>query len=371
MKKEPILQFKIIETPFRYWWLFISFFIVVGFLMGLNNKIYFSYIEKNVPLMELMWPEVLEWFLWGIFAPFIILLGKKYPKNSSGWLSIVKFHVPIGLIISLFYSAVYAYLGYAIDIFLDVEFKWSFSQYFMQRLYNLPLPLMLYCSIIGITYAINYYQQFKDEALKKAEIQQKLAQAELLVLKKQLHPHFLFNTLHAISTLMHKDIEAADKMIVRLSNLLRATLENTGVQEVTLKQEMEILKTYLEIEQIRFQDRLKVSIQVDPELYDKKIPNLILQPIVENAIRHGVIPYTRHGKIEVTANRFNQHIELKVIDNGRGIPNIKEVEIKEGIGLKNTRKRLEQLYGDDSQLILKNIDHNEGLEVKILIPLEK
>ena len=236
MKKESVIQLKFIATPFKYWWLYISFFVVVGFFLGLNNKLYFSYIEKEVSLIELLWIEVLEWSIWGVFCPFIILLAKKYPKKSSGWLSKVKFHFPIGILICLLYSAIYSYLRYVSDVLLYEKFIWSFSQYFMQRLYYIYVPLMLYCSIVGITYAVSYYHQFRDETLKTAEIQQKLAQAELLVLKKQLHPHFLFNTLHAISALMHKDIDAADKMIARISHLLIATLENTGVQEVSLKQ---------------------------------------------------------------------------------------------------------------------------------------
>ena len=368
MKKESILQLKFITTPFKYWWLYISFFIVIGFFLGLNNMLYFSYLEKEASLFELMWPELVEWTLWGIFCPFIITLAQKHPKNSSGWLAKVKFHIPVGILISLVYSAIYSYLRYAIGELVEEEFLWSFSKNFMNRLYYIQIPVMMYCSIVGLTYAVNYYQQFRDEALKAAEIQQKLAQAELLVLKKQLHPHFLFNTLHAISALMHKDIEAADKMIARLSHLLRATLENTGVQEVTLKQEMEILQLYLEIEQIRFQDRLEVSIQIDPAIYDQKVPNLILQPIVENAIRYGVAQFTKPGKISVAANQVNGHIELKVSDNGKGMSSTQEADIKEGIGLSNTRMRLKQLYGEKGQLILNNIGHNQGLEVKILIP---
>jgi len=369
MKKESLLQLKFIATPFNYWWWYVGFFVVVGFFLGLNNKIYFSYIEKDVPLIEIIWPEVLEWSIWGVLCPFIIVLAKKYPKQSSGWPAILKFHFPIGILVSLFHSAIFSLLRFGIEVVLEDEFIWSVPKNFMNRLYNFPVPLMLYCSIVGITYAVNYYQQFKDEALKAAETQQKLAQAELLVLKKQLHPHFLFNTLHAISSLMHKDIDGADKMIARLSNLLRATLENTGVQEVTLKQEMEILRVYLEIEQIRFQDRLEVAIAVDPEIYDKKVPNLILQPIVENAIRYGVAPFKKLGKIAVTANQVNGYIELKVSDNGNGMPSTHEADIKEGIGLKNTRMRLQQLYGEKGKLLLNNIGQNQGLEVKILIPV--
>lgn len=368
MKKEAFLQLKFIAQPLKYWWLFVGFFVVVGFFLGLNNKIYFDYIEKKATLIELMWPELIEWTLWGIFCPFIIVLAQKYPKNSSGWFAKVKFHFVIGILISLLHASIYSYLRYAIEVLLEEKFIWSFSKNFMNRLYYIYVPFMMYCSIVGITYAVSYYQQFKHEALKAAQVQQKLAQAELLALKKQLHPHFLFNTLHAISTLMHKDIDAADKMIARLSHLLRATLENTGIQEVTLKQEMEILKIYLEIEQIRFQDRLEVSIQVDPAIYDKKVPNLILQPIVENAIRYGVAQFIKQGKITVLANQVNGHIELKVLDNGQGMSSTQEADIKKGIGLTNTRMRLQQLYGEQGQLILNNIGQNQGLEVKILIP---
>jgi sensor histidine kinase YesM len=368
MNKDSFLQLKFIAEPLKHWWLFLSFFLVVGFFLGLNNAIYFAYIEKKASLFELVWPEVVEWGIWGMLCPFIIVLAKKYPQNSAGWLAKVKFHVPVGIITTLVYGVIYAFLRYFIGWLLSEDNLWSIPQNFMHRLYYLPIPLILYSCIVGITYAVGYYQQFKDEALKAAEIQQKLAQAELLALKKQLHPHFLFNTLHAISTLMHKDIDAADKMIVRLSHLLRATLENTGAQEVTLKQEMEILKIYLEIEQIRFQDRLEVSIQVDPAIYDQKVPNLILQPIVENAIRYGVAQFAKQGKVAVTAHRENGHIELKVSDNGKGMPSTKEADIKEGIGLSNTRLRLKQLYGEKGKLILNNLGARQGLEVKILIP---
>lgn len=368
MEKESFIPLKIIEKPFKYLWLFISFFLVVGFFLGLNNKIYFSYIEKKATLIELMWPEMLYWLIWGMFCPFVIVLAKRYPKSFISWLAKVKFHVPIGILISLLHLVLFSYVRYVIEVVLEEEYIWTFSKNFMRGLYDFQVPLMMYCSIVGITYAVSYYQQFRDEVLKTAEIQQKLAQAELLVLKKQLHPHFLFNTLNAISALMHKDIEAADKMIARLSNLLRATLESTGIQEVTLKQEMEILKLYLEIEQIRFQDRLEVAIQIDPEIYDKKVPNLILQPIVENAIRYGVAKFNKQGKITVAANRVNGNIELKVSDNGEGMSSTQEGDIKEGIGLTNTRMRLQQLYGEQGKLMLTNLGQNEGLEVKIVIP---
>ena len=148
---------------------------------------------------------------------------------------------------------------------------------------------------------LEYYQKYRDRELHTSQLETQLAKAQLQVLKMQLHPHFLFNTLHAISALMHKDVERADLMIVRLSELLRQTLENGGTDEVLLRQELDFIKTYLEIQQIRLGARLTVEMDVDPGTMHALVPNLILQPIVENAIRHGIAPRSGPGRIEIRA----------------------------------------------------------------------
>src|SRR5215212_2936027 len=137
--------------------------------------------------------------------------------------------------------------------------------------------------------------------LRASQLETQLSQAQLQALKMQLHPHFLFNTLHLISALIHKDTETARKMIARLGDFLRLTLENSGTQEVTLREEIEFLSCYLEIERIRFQDRLTTRISIDPEAFEAQVPNLILQPLVENAIRHAVAPRSTQGEIEIRA----------------------------------------------------------------------
>src|SRR5262249_32977164 len=156
--------------------------------------------------------------------------------------------------------------------------------------------------------------------LKASQLEARLAQAQLQALKSQLHPHFFFNTLHAISSLMRKDIEAADRMLTRLSDLLRLTLENVGAQETTLRQELDFLEGYLEIEQTRCRDRLQVKIEIEPETLDARVPNLILQPLVENAVRHGVAPRAAPGRIEISARRVGGKLEMQVRDNGAGLP---------------------------------------------------
>jgi LytS/YehU family sensor histidine kinase len=203
--------------------------------------------------------------------------------------------------------------------------------------------------------------------LKASQLQAQLAQAQLQALKMQLHPHFLFNTLHAISSLMRRDVDAAERMIARLSDLLRLTLENVGAQETSLRQELEFLESYLEIEKTRFRDRLQVKMDIEPETLDARVPNLILQPLVENAVRHGVAPHAAPGLIEISARLKENKLEIQVRDNGAGLPDARRAQIKEGVGLANTRARLEQLYGAGALFGLSNRDKG-GLVVSLTIP---
>jgi LytS/YehU family sensor histidine kinase len=193
-------------------------------------------------------------------------------------------------------------------------------------------------------------------------------QSQLEALKMQVHPHFLFNTLHSISALLSKDSEAARKMITRLGDFLRLTLENSGSMEVTLQQELEFLNGYLEIERIRFQDRLTTDIHVDPEVLDVRVPNLILQPLVENAMRHAIGNSTA-GRVEVTAVPRNGVVRIEVKDNGPGIDADKLLEPRrgKGLGLANTQMRLAGLYGTAARFEMRN-NPTGGLIVAVEIP---
>jgi LytS/YehU family sensor histidine kinase len=181
----------------------------------------------------------------------------------------------------------------------------------------------------------------------------------------QLHPHFLFNTLHSISALMRDDVEAADQMIARLGEFLRMTLRNSGEHETTLEQELKFLECYLEIEKLRFQDRLTIRIEAEPAALGALAPNLILQPIVENAIRHGVARQTNEGVVAITARRNNGRLRVEVRDNGPGLSLINDVA--DGVGLANTRSRLRRLYGDDHHFGMMNAAGG-GLVVTLEIP---
>ena len=204
-------------------------------------------------------------------------------------------------------------------------------------------------------------------SLRYSRLEAGLAEARLDALKLQLQPHFLFNTLHAISSLMHKDVDAADRMIARLSELLRGAIEKVGVQEVTLREELEFLSGYLEIEQTRFHDRLSIKQDIDPGALDARVPNLMLQPLVENAIRHGIEPKTGPGTITIRCVRDNGVLIFNIIDDGPGIAGGRTGTIREGVGLSNTRSRLEHLYGDAHKLELVNTESG-GVDVRLEIP---
>lgn len=214
----------------------------------------------------------------------------------------------------------------------------------------------------------HYYKAYRERERQAGALATELVQARLQALRMQINPHFLFNTLNTISALIHENPNAADRMVVRLSELLRRTLDRGDVQEVPLREELEFLKGYLEIEQMRFSDRLTVTYDIEPKTNELLVPHLILQPLVENALRHGIMPREEAGQVEITARILDgQHLELKVRDNGNGLAPANGSPGREGIGLNNIRSRLTQLYGDTQQFEIGNAVGG-GVEARVRIP---
>src|SRR5919198_963693 len=203
------------------------------------------------------------------------------------------------------------------------------------------LDSIVYCTLLASYHALVYYRVSQDRALRASQLEARLAQAQLQVLRMQLQPHFLFNTLHSISALMHRDVKRADSMIAALSDLLRMSLRSVGVQEVELREEVEFLQRYLEIMTLRFGDRLTVTLDIDPAALDARVPTLVLQPLVENALRHGFSESVRAGRVRVIVAREGSMLRCEVVDNGRGIA---PSGLREGVGISNTRARLHHLY---------------------------
>lgn len=214
-----------------------------------------------------------------------------------------------------------------------------------------------------------YYRRYREREIRTSQLETRLAQAQLQVLKMQLHPHFLFNTLHAISTLMQRDIDTADRMVSRLSELLRLSFDNVELQEVSLRRELDFLDLYLDIERIRFGDRLQIEKEIAPETLDALVPNLILQPITENAVNHGISRIASTGRIMLRAAKQDGMLRVEVCDNGPGFAEDAAADPSR-VGLANTRARLEYLYGAQGRIVFEAPSEG-GTIVRLLIPFHE
>jgi hypothetical protein len=246
----------------------------------------------------------------------------------------------------------------------------TWARFFQWQLFEqLDWSLMVYAVIVGVSHAVAFYHESQHRKLAAAQLEARLIEARLKTLEAELHPHFLFNTLHAISTLVHRDPEAADRMISRLSDLLRITFDRSGDAKVPLKDELDFLQKYLDIEQTRFQDRLTVSVRIEPDALDGEVPRMILQPIAENAVKHGIAGRKGGDRIQITAGRKGDRLWMQVHDNGGGLQVRTLRALRTGVGLSNTRARLECLYGRHYRLEFS--DSHGGLSVLIDIPFQR
>jgi sensor histidine kinase YesM len=234
------------------------------------------------------------------------------------------------------------------------------------------IDLLIYAATLGTSYAVSFYERYREREVRATQLEAQLAQAQLQALKMQLHPHFLFNTLNGIAGLVRDSRnKAAVDMLVGLSDLLRYTLENAGKQEVPLREELDFLELYLDIQKMRFPDRLQVEMHVASDTLDALVPNLILQPLVENAIRHGVSLRATAGMIGINAERVDGVLQITVHDDGPGLrPVASSQSAGDGIGLSNTRARLAQLYGAAHRFTTEN-RVGGGFEAALAIPFKR
>jgi len=330
------------------------------------TQVYMMYLkeEKRISFFRGFLLQALSCAIWALATPLVLWLARRYRIERNSWRRTLPLHFAIGIaLVSLMLVVDFVLYMLCLGRIASITPLSIFHNVY----YNLDRWLMTYWVIVLISHAFNYYNSFRKGELKAAQLRTQLAQAQLEALKMQLHPHFLFNTLHSISALLNKDVEAARSMIARLGDFLRLTLENGGSQEVTLQQEIEFLNGYLDIERIRFQDRLTTLVEVDPTVLDVRVPNLILQPLVENAMRHAIANSDR-GRIEVLAGPSNGMLRIQVKDNGPGLQVVRSyINRSKGVGLANTKARLARLYGPSHRLEFEN-EPNGGLVVTMEIP---
>ena len=327
----------------------------------------------DIEVWRLLVLNLAYWYVPALLTSPIFRIAHRFPIESVRWPRALGAHALGVAVFSVLHLTCMVALRIALwpGTFLQSYKTWPEFYRFIQRVFltNLDWALMTYSAIVGLSYALGYYRQAQARAIKAAQLETSLAEARLKTLEAQLHPHFLFNTLHAISSLVHTRPDSADRMISRLSDLLRITFARSGAPRVPLQEELEFLQKYLEIEQTRFQDRLTVRFEIDPDTLDAEVPRLILQPLVENAIQHGVAPRSGPGTIRISSRRDGDDLRLEVRDDGVGLSGGARAKLHGGVGLSNTRARLECLYG--SAHALEFSEAGQGLAVEMRFPFRR
>jgi two-component system, LytTR family, sensor kinase len=355
--------------PIRLSWIFgvASGLGAFSTLIAFSYKFFFA--ETKTPYTALVALNFSYWYSWAVLVPGILWLARRYPFERHTWARGVAAHVP-GVVV---FTVAHAVLATSCR-FLT---RWALagpeiSSFWMvlrtQYFFNFDFSMMTYWFLVGLSHAVNYRRESAQRAVTAAHLEARLAEASLQALQRQLHPHFLFNTLHTISALIDLDARAADAMLARLSDLLRLTLQRIGTQQLQLKEELDFIEKYLEIEHTRFGDRLRVVFDIDPAVLDASVPSLVLQPLVENALRHGIAPKVSGGRVDIIARRDGEHLSLVVRDDGYGVPSDELEALNEGVGVSNTRSRLTLLYGDRHRFEFRT-PAGGGLEVTVMIPL--
>jgi two-component system, LytTR family, sensor kinase len=332
-------------------------------LLTLNNYVYPAMAGQPVTWRDAARFPLINYAIWTLFTPLVLFFCERIRRFSwrpGFWIAA---HSAFAVLILFLIAAAWIPFTQADGDLAHVpRASWHFVNLLFWQ--SVAWNLWMYWVIVGIFYGLDYYFGARDAQLRAAQLEGQLAKAELEVLKSQLQPHFLFNTLNMISSLVHTDAASADDMIGDLGSLLRMSLESQAVHEVPLKEEMSALELYLNIQRLRFRDTLTVEIQIDPNTLEARVPHLILQPLVENAFRHGISKRVGPGLLKIESEEKNGILKLRISDNGPGaIAGIGDA----GIGLSNTRARLRKLYGGFAALNLGN--SASGFSVELQFPM--
>lgn len=354
--------------PYPHWWVILAAWTAWGLLWSAEVTMSSRLAGKPIPFDTALRIQMPLAFVWALITPGIIWLGRRVPPfGDRRW--------PLGVTVNLLSSMA---VVFGTGVFFALNTRWvqgtpldappllraalrSFVFWFSS-------DGLLYWAILAIDFGVRDYRESRERELRAFQLEAQLSEARLQALKMQLHPHFLFNALHTIGQLIRTGHDAlAVQVVAGLGDLLRRVLDGAATQEVPLKQELEFFRSYVDIEQIRFQDRLKVVMNVDPEVLDARVPHLILQPLVENAIRHGIALRTTAGYLLIGARRIDASLHLTVRDDGPGLPEPAGVRQARGVGLANTSARLRQLYGDQASFEVMNVADG-GVEAHIVVP---
>lgn len=360
----------------REWLVIAAVYLVVTLYFILQGVLPDLTLGRPVNWQREVLGESVYWLIWAAITPFILAFTRRLPLHEEHRWRNLGAHLLLVLLVAPFQDGLwrsFMILGVQDETLRQVAEDWPL--YGASWLAGSLTSFYKYWMIVGVYTSIDFYRKYRrqerealDLRIRTAELETRLTNARLEALRMQLHPHFLFNTLNAISVLISDGYaRKARQMLLRLSDLLRVTLDQAGEADVPLKQELEFLETYLEIERIRFEDRLQVRLDIEPETLDIPVPYLILQPIVENAVKHGVTERLGAGEIVIRSAVEDGRATLEVRDSGPGFePDMADVPI-DGVGLSNTRERLQKQFGDEHSIEFSRAAEG-GLCVTISIP---
>jgi signal transduction histidine kinase len=349
----------------RYWWVVLAAWAAWGLLWSAQVVASTRLAGKPTPFDVALAIQMPLALVWAVITPGIVWLGRRVPPfGSPRW--------PLGVAVNLLSSVV---VVFGTSVFFILNNRWvqgpspNAPPLLLASLRSLVFWFssdgLLYWAILAIDYGARRSRESRERELRASQLEVQLSEARLQALKTQLHPHFLFNALHTVGQLIRTGKDAlAVQVVAGLGDLLRRVLDGAATQEVPLKQELDFLRSYLAIEAIRFPDRLKVVVHPDADVLDAQVPHLILQPLVENAIKHGITTRAAVGHVLIGARRINDCLYLTVRDDGSGMPG---TAADQGVGLSNTKARLRQLYGDDASIEVVNMTDG-GVSAQVVLP---
>lgn len=335
---------------------------VFGLIMANQTYLQSELRGRPVPWAMVLRQTLLDSYLWAFTALVIFWLVRRFPLERGRVLPHIAVHLAAAVALS------FARAGFMVELSRHVD--WLGVRSFRRQYWGSSgIYFVFYVLLLGFAHTVLYYGRYRERERAAEELARGLTEARLQALKMQLQPHFLFNTLHAISALIPAEAKPARRMLARLGDLLRIALEHEETQEVTLREELAFLEPYLEIEEARLGDRLTVVMEIAPETLDARVPHLILQPLVENAIRHGIAPRIEPGRVEISATRAadDRYLQMEVRDDGRGVDRDDQARTRRGVGLANIQSRLEQLYDGEHRFEFDN-HPQKGVIVRITLP---
>ena len=366
----------------RPWLIWVVSFAVWGFLSLVAALTIWQLYRSTDTAMRFtttLWLQLSQILTYAPLTPLVFTLAIRHPLRRDNWRRLAPLYLAGGVAFCIMHVALRALTPYAVWDQKHHEWGsalWDSHSHGMKIQWPTLKSLFFYnlvdditgtfVPIVLIAHAIAYYRKFREREIRAAQLEGQLAKSHLQSLKSQLQPHFLFNTMHSISALMLTDVQAADRMITRLGDLLRMNLEAAGIQITTLSRELDFVNCYLAIEKIRFEERLNICLDIAPETLDAQVPLLLLQPLVDNAVKHGISRLREGGEIRISASLRNDNLRLEVRDNGPGFE-CPEIGQEGGLGLRVTRERLATLYGQDQSVELTRPPEG-GVAVVVHIP---